>query len=262
MSKYWVVNKDRKLELSEEKIFPKEELFLYDSKTNMVTLLRYTELKDFNGKIKPFGKSMDPKDAVILTLEELRKKPLFEDYDEEKDILWFASGFEDALPDPYAMELPPIVKVTCAQIVKYPNGYMLPKEEHQKKRNIIREIWAMVNKKSTTVDLTVNRANELLSYFNYTFEDLLIADYLHSDTWAFDVSQNKVPVFTRAVLNLFAQTETDYKKYNKEINVKVILREVLSNVSKNREITSAKAEQLLSVVGKSVYDVFKASLNV
>ena len=120
----------------------------------------------------------------------------------------------------------------------------------------------MVNKKSTTVDLTVNRANELLSYFNYSFEDLLIADYIHSDNWSFDVNQNKVPIFTRAVLNLFAQTETDYKKYNKEVNVKVILREVLSNVAKNREITSAKAEQLLSVVGKSVFDVFKSSLNV
>ena len=97
----------------------------------MVTSLKYTVLKDFNGKIKPFGKAINPEDAVILNLEELRKKPLFEDFDEDKDILWFASGYEDSLPDPYMIKLPPIVKVTCAQIVKYPNGYMLPKEEHQ-----------------------------------------------------------------------------------------------------------------------------------
>lgn len=262
MNKYWIVGKDKKFKLSDERIPSEEELYLYDEKSNIITSLKYTVLQDFNGKIKPFGKAINPEDAVILNLEELRKKPLFEDFDEDKDILWFASGYEDSLPDPYMVKLPPIVKVTCAQIVKYPNGYMLPKEEHQKKRNIIREIWAMVDGKSTTVDLTVNRANELLSYFNYTFEDLLLYDYLHSDDWAFDINQNKVPIFTRAVLNLFAQTETDYKKHNKDVNVKTILREIMSNVSKGREITSTKADQLLEVVGKSVFDVFKPALNV
>ena len=160
MNTYWIVGQETKFKLSDERIPSEEELYLYDEKSNMVTSLKYTVLQDFNGKIKPFGKAINPEDAVILNLEELRKKPLFEDFDEDKDILWFASGYEDSLPDPYMVNLPPIVKVTCAQIVKYPNGYMLPKEEHQKKRNIIREIWAMVDGKSTTVDLTVNRANE------------------------------------------------------------------------------------------------------
>ena len=262
MSKYWIVGKDKKLKLSNERIPSEEELYLYDEKTNMVTSLKYTVLKDYNGKIKPFGKAISPEDAVILNLEELRKKPLFEDFDEDRDILWFASGFEDSLPDPYTVKLPPIVKVTCVQIIKYPNGYMLPKEEHQKKRNIIREVWVMIDGKSTTVDLTVNRANELLSYFNYSFEDLLIYDYLHNDNWAFDIEQDKVPIFTRAVLNLFTQSESEYKKYNKDVNTRSIIKEILSNVSKGREITSTKAEQLLEFVGKSVFDVFKPTLNV
>lgn len=258
--KYWIVNEEsRKMELSDEPRRPKSDWFLFSSKRNTTCILKYTDLPDHNGRIMIFGELYLPEEVELLTLKELRKKPVYSDFNEEKDILWF-SDIEDTLPNPWLSrpDLPPIIWITCAQIIKYPNGYMLPKQDHQKKRNIIREIWATIERKNA--DITVGRADELLKYCNYKFEDVLNPMYVYSDEWAYDLKQEEVPLFTRAVLNLYAKTQTELRKYKKEAEFKTKIKEILTFAEKKKEITSYKANDFLSLVGKSVFDVFKPGL--
>nr|DAR75081.1 MAG TPA: hypothetical protein [Caudoviricetes sp.] len=259
-TKYWVVNeKEKKLELSDVPKRPKDNWFLYSKNTKMTCILKYSDIIDHNGKLMLFGELCEPDKVELLTLKELRKKPLYSDFDEEKDILWF-SDIEDTLPDPWKSypDLPPIIWITCAQIIKYPNGYMLSKQDHQKKRNIIREIWATIERKNG--DITVGRADELLRYCNYSFEDVLNPMYIHSDDWVYDIKQDEVPIFTRAVLNLYAKTQTELRKYRKEVEFKSKIKEILTFAEKKKEITSHKANDFLNLVGKSVFDVFKPGL--
>ena len=94
----------------------------------------------------------------------------------------------------------------------------------------------------------------------HSFEDVLNPMYIHSDDWVYDIKQDEVPIFTRSVLNLYAKTQTELRKYRKEVEFKSKIKEILTFAEKKKEITSHKANDFLNLVGKSVFDVFKPGL--
>ena len=206
-------------------------------------------------------------EVEVLDSKELSQKEPFKDFNERLDILWF-SNIEDSLPDPYTMHLPPLMQVACTYLIKYPNGFMLTKEDHQRKRNIIREMWSVIenNKDKDTLikhDMTASRVNELMKYHNYSLTDLILPNLLKDDDWVYDTDVSKIKPFSKAVLNLYNKAKIEYRNTTaKEDTFKTKLRDALAVASKGREITSYKANELLSLVGKSVYDVFRPGLVV
>ena len=59
---------------------------------------------------------------------------------------------------------------------------------------------------------------------------------------------------------MYAKTQTELRKYKKEAEFKTKIKEILTFAEKKKEITSYKANDFLSLVGKSVFDVFKPGL--
>ena len=145
---------------------------------------------------------------------------------------------------------------------------MLTKEDHQRKRNIIREIWSILdnNKDKEALlkhDMTARRVDELMKYHNYTIEDLILPGLLKDNDWVYDIDETKVKPFTKAVLNLYNKAKIEYKNVTaKEDTFKTKLRDALEVAVKGRDISSYKANELLSLVGKSVYDIFRPVLTV
>ena len=135
MEKYWIVDKDRKLVLSNEDIRTEEDLVLFIPSKKISYFLKYTTLHEKKGKIKIHGNELfDLSEVEILSIPELAKREAYKDFNPEFDVLWF-SNIEETLPDPYStLNLPPIMSVTCLYLIKSPNGYMLTKADHQRKR--------------------------------------------------------------------------------------------------------------------------------
>jgi hypothetical protein len=268
MEKYWIVDENKKLILSDEDIRPKEDFVLFIPKKKRSYFLKYSTMYNHKGKIKMYGGETYTLDEVeILDIKELSQKEMFKNFNERVDVLWF-SNIEETLPNPYVMPLPPLMQVACTYLVKYPNGYMLTKEDHQRKRNIIREIWSILdnNKDKEALlkhDMTASRVDELMKYHNYTIEDLILPGLLKDNDWVYDIDETKVKPFTKAVLNLYNKAKIEYKNVTaKEDIFKTKLRDALEVAAKGRDISSYKANELLSLVGKSVYDIFRPVLTV
>ena len=206
MEKYWIVDENKKLILSDEDIRPKEDFVLFIPKKKRSYFLKYSTMYNHKGKIKMYGGETYTLDEVeILDIKELSQKEMFKNFNERVDVLWF-SNIEETLPNPYVMPLPPLMQVACTYLVKYPNGYMLTKEDHQRKRNIIREIWSILdnNKDKEALlkhDMTASRVDELMKYHNYTIEDLILPGLLKDNDWVYDIDETKVKPFTKAVLD-------------------------------------------------------------
>lgn len=260
---YWIYDKNtHSMIRSETDVRTNEPVALYDTVNGLVYLLQYIQVWDDDGMYNINDKvKLDPKTTEVKYLKELAS--YFEEYNEKEDILW-TSDVTDTFPDPYKRNTPPIIRASLIYLLKHPVTYMLNKVAHQKKRNCIREMHNIINKGDG--DLTVKRASELLGYYGYSFEDLINPMLLKTkpkpEEWSYDLAYDEVPIFTRAVLTLYCNSQAEPDNTMSIAKYRQKLQETLNFAAKGNELSSKKASQLLSLVGKSVQDVFRPSLRV
>ena len=90
MEKYWIVDENKKLILSDEDIRPKKDLVLFIPKKKRSYFLKYSTMYNCKGKIKMYGGETYNLDEVeILDIKELSKKEMFKDFNEKTDTMVF-----------------------------------------------------------------------------------------------------------------------------------------------------------------------------